>query len=297
MIQVSVIIPTYNRLEVLKRAVASVEAQTYPHWDLWVIDDGSTDGTSEWLNQHPLFAHHQPNLASHELSRQGRVIQIENSGVSHARNLGIEASQGEWLAFLDSDDEWLPQKLEKQMAFAEDHPEFPLIHGEEIWIRNGVRVNPHKHHQKKGGRIFDHCLPLCVISPSTAMIRRQAIKEVGLFRQDFPVCEDYELWLRLCAKWEVGFIEEFLINKYGGHQDQLSRRYKAMDYWRVRALVQFLDHPSLSTKEIQLLLHTLIKKCDILLRGYEKHQNWSDYDEVAKIRHQANSHPAYCSPS
>jgi glycosyltransferase involved in cell wall biosynthesis len=272
--KISVIIPTYNRISTLPRAVDSVLDQTFTDLDLWIVDDGSTDGTADWV-QNEILAQ-QREITTHYLRSQ-------NKGVSHARNLALKASSGEWVAFLDSDDEWLPNKIAQQMIVAEQNPELKLLHGEEIWIRNGVRVNPMKKHQKSGGRIFDRCIKLCCISPSTAMVRREIFEEVGFFNEDFPVCEDYDMWLRICEKYEVGFVENPIIKKYGGHEDQLSRKYIAMDYYRIKSLSQFTQSSEISEDEKSLLLDTLSKKCEILLRGFKRHNNMDQFTEVEEI--------------
>lgn len=264
---VSVIIPTYNRASVLKRAINSVLNQTYKNIELIIIDDGSTDETQELLDQ--------LNLES---------IKTTNGGVSKARNLGIQQAQGKWLAFLDSDDEWLPEKLEKQIAFSNANPNINIIHGEEIWIRNGVRVNPKHKHKKGGGDQFLPSLKLCAISPSTVMLKKSIFNEHILFREDFPCCEDYDLWLRLTSVMNVGFIDEFLIKKYGGHEDQLSQKYKAMDYWRVKSIDWIFKNRDLSTERKNAALEELFKKSKVLLKGYEKHDNTGEhYREIKYI--------------
>ena len=269
--QVDIIIPTFNRSSTLDRAIQSVFNQQFKKYILWVVDDGSTDDTSLVLKKwQALFP-----------AQQMKIIQMPNNkGVSTARNRGIQAGQAPWLAFLDSDDEWKESKLLQQMECSKKHPEHPLIHTEEIWIRNGKRINPKKKHQKKGGRIFIHNLELCRISPSSVMIQRQYLNKVGLFHEDFPVCEDYELWLRISSQTEVGFINTPLIVKYGGHTDQLSKKYKAMDEWRVRALASHLNNPFISKKEKQALICVLSKKCHILLNGYKKHKNYTNEKEI-----------------
>lgn len=276
--QISVILPTYNRVSTLPRAISSILAQSFQDWDLWLIDDGSTDTTAAWLAE---------NTDLQKLGTRFHYRRTENRGVSAARNVAIHASDSQWLAFLDSDDEWLPHKLARQIELSEQQKDAPLIHGEEIWIRNGVRVNPMKKHQKRGGRIFRHCLPLCCISPSTAMIQSELLKHEGSFREDFPVCEDYELWLRICSRFEVGFIPDPITVKHGGHEDQLSRRYFAMDYWRVKAMAPFLSEPHLSQEDREAVAQEMAKKCDILMRGYEKHANMLYFSEVRALREQA----------
>lgn len=270
MSHISVLIPTFNRASVLKRAVDSVLNQSYGDLEVIVIDDASTDDTAEILSR----------IKDSRL----RVITLrENLGVSAARNRGEEVALGKWIALLDSDDEWLPERLEKQLKVAEEFPDIPLIHGEEIWVRNGKRVNPKKIHKKSGGRIFKRCLHLCLISPSATLMKRELYQELGGFREDYPVCEDYELWLRVTSRFKVGFVEEPIIIKYGGHEDQLSSRYHAMDYWRVKAMDEIFEGENLSLDEGEELRTVLLRKCEILKAGYLKHQNLEDLPFIEKL--------------
>lgn len=259
--QVSVIIPTFNRGYVIERAIYSVLEQSFSDLECIVVDDGSTDNTQK--------------IIEHIKDPRLKVIASSNRGVSAARNLGFSHSRGQWIALLDSDDQWLSHKLAAQLELAANHPELLLIHGEEIWIRNGKRINPKFKHKKEGGKIFERSLGLCLISPSAALLKRDLYEEMQGFREDYIVCEDYELWLRVTQKYKVGFVVEPVLNKYGGHKDQLSAKYKAMDYWRVRAMEELFHNPeySLNTNESLALVEMLLEKCRILKLGYEKHQN------------------------
>ena len=264
---VDIIIPVYNRKSFLKRAVRSVYNQTYPHWRLFIIDDGSTDGS------YKEFCREKSQLFKLK----------ENKGVSYARNYGIRQGNAEWLAFLDSDDEWKADKLEKQIEYANKYPDYSLIHCNEVWIKNGKLFNQKNKHKKQGGRIFSSCVDLCCISPSSALIKRKIFNEIGFFREDFPVCEDYDLWLRFTSLYEVGFLNSVLVIKYGGHFDQLSKKYFAMDYWRVKALYPFLKDKNLSSIEKEKVKKVLVKKIEILLKGYKKHNNFKNYAEIEKL--------------
>ena len=261
---VDVIIPTFNRQMLLKRSLNSVLSQSFEDFLVWVVDDGSTDETMAFLEEVQ-----DPRL---------RVLKLDpNRGVSAARNAGIRAGSSPFVALLDSDDEWKPKKLEQQLQQLEENPSYALSHTEEIWWRNGAEVRIPTHHKKSGGWIFDRCVEVCCISPSTTLLRRSVLESVGLFREDFVVCEDYELWLRICSQFEIGFLPEPLIVKHGGHDDQLSMKFKAMDYWRVKALMPFLkrDHNP------KLVRQMIIKRCEILLAGYEKYNRQGpDVDEV-----------------
>lgn len=277
MTKVSVILPTFNRAHTLARALDSVVAQSLSAHEMIVVDDGSDDQTPELIENWRAKAAFKGNFV---------YLKTENRGVSLARNLGAERAEGEWLAFLDSDDEWLPRKLEWQSQLM---PLYPLIHGEEIWIRNGERVNALKKYQKSGGRVFSRCVDVCCISPSTVLVKKDLFNRLGGFRPDFPVCEDYELWLRIAARFDVGFVSEPVLKKYGGHEDQLSRRFKAMDFYRARALVPFLENLEISAAERRHVVRTLIEKCDILIQGYLRHDNLADFGTVQAWRGRALS--------
>jgi glycosyltransferase involved in cell wall biosynthesis len=270
-IHFSVIIPTYNRKEVLKRAIDSVLAQTFSGFEVIVVDDGSQDDTGDLLKES------YPNV---------QYFKIENQGVSAARNFGVSKARGKFLAFLDSDDEWLPKKLEKQFEYISEKPETKLIHSNEIWIRNGKRVNQMKKHVKQGGDFFHRALELCLISPSAVVIEKQFFEKHEGFDVSFEVCEDYDLWLRMKsdpAIGEIAYHEEPLIKKYGGHEDQLSRKYFAMDFWRVRSMYRLLQTVELSGDRKKALLDVLIKKCEILIAGYQKHNNLENVPMVKEI--------------
>ena len=258
MTTISVIIPTYNRAHTLKRALDSVLAQIRPADEIIVVDDGSTDLTAQLIKQN------YPQVI---------YIKQANQGVSAARNTAIEIAQGEWLALLDSDDEWLPNKLETQQALLEQHPGHKLVHSDEIWIRNGVRVNQMKKHAKTGGWIFENCLPLCAISPSAAMIHKDLFAEIGLFDESLPACEDYDLWLRITAHYPVLYCEEALIRKYGGHEDQLSQQHWGMDRFRIQALVKCLEDDQLAASNRAAAQTMLTKKLTVVLKGAKKHNN------------------------
>jgi glycosyltransferase involved in cell wall biosynthesis len=255
---ISVIIPTFNRAHTLDRALESVLTQRRPPDEVIVVDDGSEDGTAAMVrSRYP----------------QVRLLEQINRGVSAARNLGIAQAMGEWLAFLDSDDAWLPGKLEAQLALVDTIPGRRLCHTEEIWIRNGVRVNAMGKHRKRGGNIFRDCLPRCVISPSSVLMQRSLLDEVGGFDEDLPACEDYDLWLRICAREEVQFVDTPQTVKHGGHEDQLSRKHWGMDRFRVYALEKLLRETELQPEFDAAAASMLATKAGILAQGAEKRGN------------------------
>ena len=260
--EVSVIIPVYNREHSIGYAIESVLNQTKPPGEVMVVDDGSTDQTAK-------------TIAS--FGTRVKLLQQPNKGVSAARNRGIKSASGKWLAFLDSDDQWLPDKLNHQLSLLEKYPDHRIIHSDEIWIRNGKRVNQKRIHQKSGGMIYEMCLPRCVISPSSVMIHRDIFDEYGLFDEFLPACEDYEMWLRICRREPVLYCEDPLITKYGGHDDQLSRTFPAMDRFRVQVLLNHLEYLPLSQTQIQALLKELTKKLEVLKNGALKRGKFPAY--------------------
>jgi glycosyltransferase involved in cell wall biosynthesis len=252
---ISVIVPTYNRSGVLLRAIRSILNQTVAPGEVIIVDDGSTDDTQDQVGRE------FPDL---------QLLCQERQGVSSARNHGIRKAQFQWITFLDSDDQWLPEKLEKQLDAVSGSDRFAACHTNEIWVRNGRRVNPLKKHQKRGGWIFPDCLDRCVISPSSIMIQRQVLTDLGGFDESLPVCEDYDLWLRLTSSHPVAYLDAPLIVKYGGHSDQLSGQYWGMDRFRIRALEKILGQDELRKDYRQLALETLHRKIGIYIQGARK---------------------------
>lgn len=252
---VSVIIPTYNRAGTIGRAVDSVLTQDYAPLELIVVDDGSDDQTA---------------LILRPLADAGRIVLISqaNRGVSAARNAGLRLAEGPLLAFLDSDDEWLPGKVRAQVDFFARHPEQVLVQTQERWVRNGRRVNPGRRHQKLAGDIFLESLELCLISPSAVMLRRSLLDEVGLFDEDLPAAEDYDLWLRILARYPVGLIDREYLIRHGGHPDQLSARH-SLDRYRVRSLEKILQTP-LSPERRAAAEREMVRRRDIYLAGRAK---------------------------
>lgn len=253
--QISVIIPVFNRPDKIRSALNSVLSQSEPPLEIIVVDDGSTDETTDVLNAY--------------VGRL-KVIRQENRGVSAARNRGIRAARGDWIAFLDSDDAWLPDKLKMAREFHQQNPGYQIFQSEEIWIRNGRRVNPRKKHQKHGGWIFRQSLPLCIVSPSAVVIKKDVLAKVGAFDESFPVCEDYDLWLRISRHYPIGLDPRPGIIKYGGHDDQLSKKYWGMDYFRLKAMDKHISDPMLDREERLWVLDEMINKLQVLIKGYNK---------------------------
>jgi glycosyltransferase involved in cell wall biosynthesis len=250
---VSVIIPTFNRSRKVLRAVQSVIDQEYEGLEIIVIDDGSTDNTYKNLKKFKNFI---------------KYIRLDNNrGVSGARNIGIKNSIAPWIAFLDSDDYWLSKKLKIQMEFIYNNPKTIACQTEEVWIRNGRRVNPRVKHKKPSGDIFYRSLKLCLVSPSSVAINRSVFDEIGFFDESLPVAEDYDLWLRLSSSHPVYLINKELIVKEGGHDDQLSQKFQGMDRFRIRAIVKLIKSGVLSLEQRAWAIEELKNKCNIYGNG------------------------------
>jgi glycosyltransferase involved in cell wall biosynthesis len=263
---VSAIIPTRNRRALVGEAVASVLAQREADLEVIVVDDGSTDGTRAAIAGLPVRYVYQPP-----------------AGVSAARNHGARRARGEWLAFLDSDDLWRPRKLAAQLAFHRRYPEVPVSQTEEIWVRNGRRINPARHHRKPAGDIFVPSLARCLVSPSAVMLRRALFEAVGGFDESLAVCEDYDLWLRLACRVPIGLVPEALVVKRGGHPDQLSRQHWGMDRFRVAALVKLLATEALDGPRRTAAVETLVAKCAVLAQGARRRGRTDEADRYLAV--------------
>lgn len=264
----SVIIPSCNRKEKLKNAVDSVLAQSDRDFEIIVVDDGSDDGTCALADEY-----------------KGRIkyIRQENSGVSTARNRGILVSDAPNITLLDSDDTWDKNKLLRHREFIGNNPGIFIHQTEDIWIRNGTRVNPGLKHIKKEGGIFIPSLDLCLISPSSVCISRIIFEKYGLFDEKLPACEDYDLWLRITPFEYTGLIREKLMTRYAGHDDQLSSLHWGMDRFRMYSILKLLYNSGdiIDISYRNAAIEAALKKGKILLNGFEKRGNQT---YAAKLR-------------
>ena len=248
---VSVIIPTYNRGWIVKEAIDSVLAQDFTDFELIIVDDGSTDNTQDILSSY---------------KKDIVVLMQENKGVSSARNRGIVSASGRFIAFLDSDDLWLSQKLSTQVDFFNANPDALICQTEEKWIRNGIGVNPKKRHKKLSGDIFEPSLYLCLVSPSAVMIKHSLFEKTGMFDENFPACEDYDMWLRISCRYPVYLIDTPLIIKRGGHADQLSGS-SGLDRYRIQSLKKIIESNLLTDKQGKAAIKVMKEKCTIYASG------------------------------
>ena len=266
---ISVVIPTYNRYDFLKRALASVYAQTYQPQEIIIVDDGSTDNTKNIQKDFPNIIY----------------IYQKNGGVSSARNLGITNSTCNWIAFLDSDDEWLEEKLATQVKFHKSNTDILMSYTDEKWIRDSKEIKIPKKFKKIGKDIFKENLEYCNLAPSSVMLHKNLLNEVGNFDEELEVCEDYDLWLRITSRYDVSLINKKLIKKYAGHEEQLSFKHWGMDRFRVTSLEKLLKL-NISNVKKKIINKTLVKKYDLLLKGaikYDKIRDIKNYEDKLKL--------------
>jgi glycosyltransferase involved in cell wall biosynthesis len=261
---VAVVIPTYNRRAMVCEAVKSVLAQRNAKFELIVVDDGSTDGTWDELTQIAAVAN------DHAQWEMMRIERTPNRGPATARNTGVAIAAAPFVALLDSDDLWLPHKLNRQIAFMRDHPEYAISQTEEIWMRNGRRVNPGARHRKRAGDLFADSLLTCLISPSAVIMRTDLLREAGGFDEDLAAAEDYDLWLRLLTDHKVGLVDEQLVIRRAGHPGQLSATVPALDRFRILALLKLLAREDFAPERRIKVCEVLSEKCAIYAKGLKR---------------------------
>jgi glycosyltransferase involved in cell wall biosynthesis len=280
MTEVSVVIPTFNRWPMIAEAVASVMAQRRVDFELIIVDDGSIDGT---VTQLPALA----DLISSE-HRPVRTLRMHNRGPAAARNLGVAAASAPLIAFLDSDDLWETDKLERQLGHMRQRPECMASQTDEIWMRCGVRVNPGRRHRKRDGDLFFDSLQTCLVSPSAVMMRTSVFRELGGFDEDMRAAEDYDLWLRLLLEYQVELLAESLVIRRAGHQGQLSATVQAIDRFRILALLKLLRRNDFSHQQRDAVCNVLIEKCGIYGNGAARRGNTTEADFIADLARQSD---------
>lgn len=246
-----------------------------------MVDDGSTDGGAEWVEE--------------TFGEKVNVIFQTHQGVSAARNNGVAHAKGDYIAFLDSDDLWEGEKLEQQVDFHRSNPQFKISQTQEAWIRDGKPVKFHKKYRKPAGDIFGKSLELCTVSPSSVFMERSLFNTHGGFDEAIPSCEDFDLWLRISCKEQVGLIDEPLMVKYGGDVDQLSSQYPAMDRFRIYALLKIWLSGDLNRVQEEAVESVVRKKTNYLLLGAKKRgRELGGLEElVEEVLNKEVSYPAF----
>ncbi|MGO9607894.1 MAG: glycosyltransferase family 2 protein [Candidatus Binataceae bacterium] len=254
--EVSAIIPAFNRRAMLIEAIESAFAQRDARFELIVVDDGSTDGTADAIGR---MMPRSPVPM--------RIIRTENRGVAAARNAAARLSEAPLIAFLDSDDLWAPTKLARQLAYMSEHPESEISQCNELWMRDGRRVNPGLRHLKRAGDIFLDSLRTCLISPSAVIMRTSLFRSAGGFDETMLAAEDYDLWLRVLLTHQVGLLDEALVTRRAGHVAQLSASIPAIDRFRILALAKLLADADLAGTRRAATAEVLVEKCRIYAKG------------------------------
>lgn len=254
--KIAIIIPTYNRQGMVLRAIDSVLNQSYKNFELIVVDDGSTDQTKTWIQRNS-----DPRL---------KYFFTSKTGVAHARNFGVKQTHCDWICFLDSDDAWKKHKLSEQLRFHDHNRGILISQTDDMWIRHSKRVNKKKQHQIREGDIFRQSLKLCLICCSSVMMKKSLFLELGGFDESLPTCEDYDLWLKVTAKYPVGFVSKILVTKFGGHPDQLSKSFEMMDRYRIQVLENILASDLLNQKQRAWTQNELSIKKEIIKKGRQK---------------------------
>jgi glycosyltransferase involved in cell wall biosynthesis len=274
----SVIIPTYNRAKLLKIAIDSVLSQSFTDFELIIIDDGSTDGTAHLVDEYsqrtPKTKHRKPKLS---------YIHQPHQGVASARNRGVKEAKGEFICFLDSDDRFRKDKLEITYKYIKKYPRCNVFHTEEIWYRNGGLLSQKAHHKKPSGDVFRNVVKLCCVGISTAAIKRELFDQIGIFDEKLPACEDYDFWLRVSSKFPILLIPQYLTIKEGGQSDQQSKKYPAMDRFRIYALKKILEQGELTKENYRIAYRELQKKCNIYIKGAKKRGKLDEVSSCQKL--------------
>ena len=260
---VSVVVPTFNRVDFVLEAIKSISSQTFQPLEIILVDNNFEDNTTEMVAKH---------------FKSVKILIQKKQGVSAARNFGIREASGNWIAFLDSDDQWHKRKLEEQVkSISRDKLSADLSHTDEIWYRN--KFFNQKEIHKKRGVLFLNIACHFVVFLQVVYLLEKGFDDIGLFDESLDVCEDYDFWLRFCCKYPVNFVDQKLTIKNGGHNDQLSKKYWGMDRFRVQALENLLRSSVLDEWQRQLTKSMLLKKIKILIQGAKKRSNTSTYNK------------------
>ncbi|MFQ5674616.1 MAG: glycosyltransferase family 2 protein [bacterium] len=238
--KVSVIIPTYNSAEYVVSAVESVLHQTSRPFEVIVVDDGSTDNTKEILTR---------------FDDRIRYIFRENGGPALARNTGLRNASGNCIAFIDSDDIWQPDKLEKQLAYLKAQPEVALVYTD-LYLLSVNGLKDSVHFQPFYGSEFFSLLKKNFIATSTVLVKRKCFEEIGLFdeRPEVEANEDYEMWLRIARHFKIGCIKEKLVQhrlRNSGHSRDLDRQVKSGVFVKRRVFDTLPDTKQMRTLKAQ----------------------------------------------
>jgi glycosyltransferase involved in cell wall biosynthesis len=272
--KVSVIIPTYERAHLVSQAIDSILAQTYDDREIIVVNDGSTDNTAE------ILAGYADRIT---------LIHQENRGVAAARNAGMRVARGEYIAFLDDDDLWEPQKLAQQIPLLEIDPLVGLVSSDMVFF-DEEGIHP--------GTYWDGFIPPATITPwtllkgsflsvPTIVIRQSCLAQVGYFDENLQVCEDYDLWLRIVEGWKVDYINAPLVRCFRSQDrnfQNLSKNIEQMILKTIQVKIATFDrNPQLRQLPRKYLDACLKSDYHSLANLYAKNGELEKEQEITKI--------------
>ena len=270
---ISIIIPVYNRSNLLREAVKSVIYQNFRDFELIIADDCSEENIKKTL---------ETITQIESISLKYLKLQRHSGMPGFVRNSGCKIAEGSYIAFLDSDDLWLPDKLEKQVALITKN--ISICHTREIWQRGDKVVSQSSQRHKREGDIFEDSLIKCIIGPSTVIMERGLFEKHGGFREDIEIAEDYELWLRITESTQVAYIDEPLVIKRAGDWEQLSEKYGQIEIFRIKALKELVEKSFFKSDKMNLAKKVLSEKCRIYASGCRKRGKDSEalfYEDIA----------------
>ncbi|MGQ9424860.1 glycosyltransferase family 2 protein [Gilvimarinus sp. F26214L] len=278
---VTVVTANFNGSRYLAQAIESVRAQTHANIEYVIVDDGSTDGSRDLIED---YCRKDPRIKAFLLP--------ENQGVARARNTGIENSHGKYVTFLDSDDEWMPNKLEKQLELFRRHPRAGLVvTGAAVIDRDGHTVEIQKQRKKpmQGAvSLYDYIAGKCLLSIN-AMTRRECLEKSGLFNPNYVIGEDYELWMRITRDYEYYYLEEPL-HRYRVHGDNATRDKLFNRESKIRILEEKVaNNPDLLDELGRGFKHIMQRKYNSLGKAYFKANRLSEADTCFRKASQLRS--------
>lgn len=239
MSDISVVIPSYNHAHFLKTAIESALTQTYRDIEIIVVDDGSTDNTAYVVEEFLGKIHY---------------IWQENQGLSAARNTAIRNSQGEYIAFLDADDLWMPTFLEEQIANIRRNSKVGLTYSWWSYVDKNGKILPERGNYNKRGDLLMQLALMNYWPPVSVMVRKQCIIEAGCFDDKLTALEDWDLWLRIAANgWEIDYIPRVLV-KYRRHDNNMTLDVERMERNQL-AVLNKLEASPIATRIAHLIPH------------------------------------------
>jgi glycosyltransferase involved in cell wall biosynthesis len=286
MVGATVVVPTCNRREMVAQALQSVLAQTYRNFELVVVDDGSTDGTPmhlmRLLGAEPraveILSRMNPaalNPFFHQFVHDGIPIQYQyhpNRGLGAARNRGIRHARGTYVAFLEAEDLWEPTHLQAQIAFLDGDGWARIARVGGRQAKDGTRARRSRRAEEASGWIFSQALEACPAGLSCAVVHRGCFAECGTFDENMPACDDYDLWLRLAARFPIHYVAGPEVT-HRSPRPELASHSWTWDRFRVYALEKAFQSGQLNPEQRFLVSQEIVRRCEHLVEGYRRQKS------------------------